>query len=215
MSTSNSGFLKFIVLLLLGFAVWSVYRIETLSGKIETLSGNSGIADMTDSTLSEDCSDVKPSEQAADIRRLQSKVESLERELAVLSGKMDKLEKNRREDSGSIVSRLFGGNDDNGAAVGKRHSGVAAKVRVDNHYVEGDTYLPDNTGGYDGVVVINVSVDAIGIVTEASVGRSSTISDEDLLYECREAALKTRFSYNPSSSYEGTRGTITYTFTTE
>ena len=78
---------------------------------------------MTDSTLSEDCSDVKPSEQAADIRRLQSKVESLERELAVLSGKMDKLEKNRREDSGSIVSRLFGGNDDNGAAVGKRHSG--------------------------------------------------------------------------------------------
>lgn len=39
------------------------------------------------------------------------------------------------------------------------------------------------------------------------------IADKDVQYACREAALKTRFSYNSNAGHDSrARGTITYTF---
>ncbi|MCR5547639.1 MAG: hypothetical protein K6F25_02695, partial [Bacteroidales bacterium] len=89
---------------------------------------------------------------------------------------------------------------------------VSAKVKVENRYVESTTYLPKVATGPAGVVVINVTMDRIGIVGSVSVNSASTINDEDIIDLCKEAALKTRFSYNPDAP-DKSRGTITYTFT--
>lgn len=51
----------------------------------------------------------------------------------------------------------------------------------------------------------------MGDVASVSVNKQSTITDEEVIYCCKEAALKTNFSYNfDESNY--TYGTITYTF---
>ena len=43
------------------------------------------------------------------------------------------------------------------------------------------------------------------------VNAASTISDDEILDACKEAALKTSFGYNPDAPNKST-GTITYTF---
>ncbi len=87
----------------------------------------------------------------------------------------------------------------------------SAKIRVENRYAE-RTYLPEGYFKEEGTVVVKVDVDWFGKVVETSI-QSSTISDEDLQYACREAALRTKFSSNTHDGpdYRLT-GTITYTF---
>ena len=51
----------------------------------------------------------------------------------------------------------------------------------------------------------------LGMVGSATVASSTTIMDEDVLYSCKEAALKTDFAYNPDAP-KTSIGTITYTF---
>lgn len=89
---------------------------------------------------------------------------------------------------------------------------VSAKAKVENRYVSGTTYLPKVSTGPTGVVVINVTMDRIGIVGSVSVNSATTILDEDVIDACKEAALKTGFGYNPDAPNKST-GTITYTFT--
>lgn len=89
---------------------------------------------------------------------------------------------------------------------------VSAKVKVEDRYVTGETYLPKVTEGLVGKVVVNIGMTTVGIVTSARINPSSTISDEDILDACKDAALRTDFNYNPQASSKQT-GTITYTFT--
>ena len=89
---------------------------------------------------------------------------------------------------------------------------VSAKVKVENRYVSGTTYLPKVSAGPTGIVVINVTMDRYGTVVSASANAATTINDEDIIDLCKEAALKTDFSYNPDAP-DKSRGTITYTFT--
>jgi len=89
---------------------------------------------------------------------------------------------------------------------------VTAKVKVENRYADRKVVLPEVTTGPTGKVVVNVGMDRIGIVSSASIGQGTTITDEDVLDLCKEAALKTQFSFNPDAP-ETSRGTITYTFT--
>lgn len=91
---------------------------------------------------------------------------------------------------------------------------VSAKVKVENRYVSGTTYLPKVSVGPTGVVVINVTMDQVGIVGSVSVNTATTITDEDIIDLCKEAALKTSFSFNPDAPSKS-RGTITYTFTSK
>ena len=72
------------------------------------------------------------------------------------------------------------------------------------------TPLPKVTTGPAGVVVINVTMDRVGIVGSVSVNPNSTITDEEILDQCKEAALKTSFAYNPDTHNKST-GTIIYT----
>ncbi len=52
----------------------------------------------------------------------------------------------------------------------------------------------------------------VGIVSKATVNSGTTITDEEILDACKEAALKTSFGYNPEAP-DHSVGTITYTFT--
>ncbi len=89
---------------------------------------------------------------------------------------------------------------------------VKAKERIEDRYAMGGVVLPDVECDSEGVVVVDITVDRLGIVTGAEEGSGTTISDEEVLYRCREAALKTRFSYNPDAGPQ-TSGTIKYIFT--
>lgn len=89
---------------------------------------------------------------------------------------------------------------------------VTAKVKVEDRYVPYRTYLPNISEGPVGKVVVNITIEHSGSVVSARINPESTISDEDILDACKEAALKTGFSYNPEAPSKQT-GTITYTFT--
>lgn len=89
---------------------------------------------------------------------------------------------------------------------------VKAKERIEDRYATGGVVLPDVECDSEGVVVVDITVDRLGIVTGAEEGSGTTISDDEVLYRCKEAALKTRFSYNPDAEPQ-TSGTIKYIFT--
>ena len=56
-----------------------------------------------------------------------------------------------------------------------------------------------------------VKMNQLGMVGSATVASGTTIIDADVLYSCKEAALKTDFAYNPDAP-KTSIGTITYTF---
>ncbi len=73
---------------------------------------------------------------------------------------------------------------------------------------------PNYPGQYEGVVVIEITVDGNGVVTDARyTARGSTTLEERLVSEARAAALKARFSRKPDSPVQ--KGTIKYTFRLE
>ena len=78
--------------------------------------------------------------------------------------------------------------------------------------MQGATYLPKVSTGSAGIVIVNVVLNRLGTVGSVSIDANSTITDEDILDACKEAALKTDFAYNPEAP-DKSRGTITYTFT--
>jgi TonB family protein len=89
------------------------------------------------------------------------------------------------------------------------------KVRVEDRYVQGEPELPAGKFNEEGTVVVKVLIDFGGRVVSTSI-QSSTVTDEDVQYACREAALKTRFSYNVHAGADSRlAGTITYTFSAQ
>jgi TonB family protein len=89
------------------------------------------------------------------------------------------------------------------------------KVRVEDRYVQGEPELPAGKFNEEGTVVVKVLIDFMGGVTSTSI-QSSTVTDEDVQYACREAALKTRFSPNVHAGADSRlAGTITYTFSAQ
>jgi TonB family protein len=91
----------------------------------------------------------------------------------------------------------------------------SVKVRVEDRYVQGEPELPAGKFNEEGTVVVKVLIDFMGGVTSTSI-QSSTVTDEDVQYACREAALKTRFSPNVHAGADSRlAGTITYTFSAQ
>lgn len=89
---------------------------------------------------------------------------------------------------------------------------VTAKVKVEDRYVRGETYLPKITEGPIGKVVVSICINNGGWVISARIKPESTISNEDVLDACKDAALRTMFSSNYEVS-DKHPATITYTFT--
>jgi TonB family protein len=91
----------------------------------------------------------------------------------------------------------------------------SVKVRVEDRYVQGEPELPAGKFNEEGTVVVKVLIDFGGRVVSTSI-QSSTVTDEDVQYACREAALKTEFSSNVHAGADSRlAGTITYTFSAQ
>lgn len=94
----------------------------------------------------------------------------------------------------------------------KMRVSVTAKVKVEDRYVRRELYLPKITEGPTGKVIVDITMDYGGDVNSARINSASTISDEDILDACKDAALRTCFSINTEAPTKQ-QATITYTFT--
>ena len=73
----------------------------------------------------------------------------------------------------------------------------------------GTLYRPTYSGNQEGIIVVDIRVDASGKVTSATINTSKTnISDERLRKESVDAALKNKFSTGNGPAM----GSITYKF---
>ena len=153
--------------------------------------------------------------QVSDLAR---KVSELENILNTLQGTVDRLAKSSSSGSARATASADGSSQSGTATSASSGStgrvSVSAKVKVENRYVQGTTYLPKVTTGPVGVVIINVTMDRVGIVNAVSINAGSTISDEEIVDQCKEAALRTLFSYNPDAP-DKSKGTIAYSFATK
>jgi outer membrane biosynthesis protein TonB len=77
--------------------------------------------------------------------------------------------------------------------------------------VQGQLIFPKYEIQNEGIVVVSISVNAEGIVTQAIPGgKGSTVVDEDLYKIAKDAALKTKFEVKKDAVVQ--KGTIKYTF---
>ena len=178
-------------------------KVSALQGKVDNISTNpSGNTNGTATTgSSKDVSDL-----AKSVSDLQSKVNAMQKTIDRLSSGQQRQTSSSQASSPSTSSQP----SSTGKSSGKLS--VAAKVKVEDRYVNGRTPLPAVSTGPAGVVVIGVTMNRVGIVSKATVNSGTTITDEDILDACKEAALKTSFAYNPDAPNHSV-GTITYTFT--
>ncbi len=178
-------------------------KVSALQGKVDNISTNpSGNSNGTATTgSSKDVSDL-----AKSVSDLQSKVNAMQKTIDRLSSGQQRQASSSQASSPSTSSQP----SSTGKSSGKLS--VTAKVKVEDRYVNGRTPLPAVSTGPAGVVVIGVTMNRVGIVSKATVNSGTTITDEDILDACKEAALKTSFAYNPDAPNHSV-GTITYTFT--
>ena len=179
----NSKGLKLVVLLVALLAIWNTYRIETVEG--------GSILDFQSDSLEVAEDDVF------------GRIAILEEQVSELQSKIDRLSSSQSSTGKSTTSTRP-------TRTTASKPKVEAKVRVENRYVQHKPALPEAKAGCTGVVVIEVKMNSLGMVGSATVAGGTTITDEDVLYSCQEAALKTDFAYNPDT--RTSVGTITYTF---
>ena len=214
---NNSFIVKVLAATLIAILALNVYRTETTKKQLSVVSQSvTRLSERLDTLEYPNFSGVgdaaaKPSSEIKELTRavsgLQKRVESLESKYKNAQSNASRPSQTTQPSAGTVQS---GGS--NASAGPNGRVSVTAKVKVENRYVSGTTYVPKVTTGPTGVVVINVSMDNVGIVGSASIGSETTITNEDILDLCKEAALKTHFSYNPDAPRKSS-GTITYTFT--
>lgn len=219
---NNSYLVKAIAAALILVLGLNVYRTETtkkqmvaLSSKVEALSAK--IDTLEFPTFPEIGSVPSPDASSKQVSALSRSVASLESKVNSLERSVDRLSSNRQQASSSSNTQQKPAASSAAASApsSSPSSGrvsISTKVKVEDRYVSGKTPVPAVSSGPAGVVVIGVTMDRVGIVSKATVNSGTTISDEDILDACKEAALKTSFSYNPDAPNHSV-GTITYTFT--
>ncbi len=178
-------------------------KVTALQGKVDNISSNPSSGSKGSAASAGSGKDV--SDLAKSVSDLQSKVNSLQKAVGRLSGGQ------RQASSNPVSSTASPAQPSSGSKPSGRVS-VSAKVKVEDRYVSGRTPVPSVSNGPTGVVVIGVTMDRVGIVSKATVNSGTTITDEDIIDACKEAALKTSFGYNPEAPNHSV-GTITYTFT--
>ena len=87
---------------------------------------------------------------------------------------------------------------------------VLASYELEDRYVRFQVELPEVVGTQEGDVVVNITVDEMGVVKKTSIGKGTTIKDKAVLEAARKAALKTGFNISIGAALQA--GTITYTF---
>ena len=224
---NNNIIVKGLAIILIAILGLNVYRTETTKKEMSQLAetvdqitarlDSLGVVEAPAGTAA-----AAPAVSKKEFTNLSKSVSSLESKVNTLQGTVDRLSRSQAQSggssraSGSATSEQTSSTGSSAAATRPSSTSgrvsVSAKVKVENRYVSGSTPLPKVTTGPAGVVVINVTMDRVGIVGSVSVNPNSTITDEEILDQCKEAALKTSFAYNPDAPNKST-GTITYTFT--
>ena len=227
MDDNNNFIIKGLAIILIAILGLNVYRTETTKKEMEQLTTtvDQMVTRLDSLGITEAPARVSPAVSGIskkEFTSLAKSVSALESKVSTLQSTIDKLSRSQAQSGGT--SRISGSSSSgqtssasSSAAATKPSSysgrvSVSAKVKVENRYVNGTTYLPKVTSGPAGVVIINVTMDRFGIVGAVSVNSGSTITDEEILDQCKEAALRTSFGYNPDAPNK-TTGTITYTFT--
>ena len=217
MEDNNSFLIKTIAGALILILALNVYRTEStkkqmdrLAATVDNLSVRVGALEYPDfsdfgSVPVQNVDNKAVADLAKGLTQLQSKVNALQKAFDRLSGGQ------RQASSNPVSSTATNAQPSSGSKPSGRVS-VTAKVKVEDRDVSGKTPMPSVTNGPTGVVVIGVTMNRVGIVSKATVNSGTTISDEDVLDACNEAALKTRFGFNPDAPNHSV-GTITYTFT--
>lgn len=131
-------------------------------------------------------------------------------------------EQARREqeaiDKANALANVFGsntqggsgntsGNTQQGNPVGKGNSG-GNSWSLSGRSLVGSLVTPAYDRNVEGIITVNIRVDASGKVLSASIGSPTTISDNVVRNATIDAAKKTRFSSGSGVS----TGTITYNF---
>ena len=116
--------------------------------------------------------------------------------------------------TGSLDSRARGegGSGTGNSGTGSGSDGSAVSYDLGGRRSQGALPIPRYDSQTEGRVVVEISVDREGRVTQATAGfRGSTTLDEDLLKIARDAAMQARFASDPNAPATQ-RGTITYNF---
>lgn len=185
MSTENRTPLVLLVIICLLITIYNLYTVATLQEEIRELK------ELKERTETQPATPMQTSKPAS----ASSSVPS-----AAPSSAASKPAQKRKPDA---VPK---------AISAKKRIKPTAKVRVENRYVSGKTYLPEGNFTIEGEVTVRVEVDWMGRVTSTMIP-SGNIADDDIRYACREAALKTQFSSDPHGDFDSRAfGTITYTF---
>lgn len=224
---NNIIIVKGLAIILIAILGLNVYRTETMKTEMTQLASTVELlsAQLDSFVVFEAQAGTTPTVSGVskkEFSTLSKSVSSLESMVIALQGTVDRLSRSQAQSggtsrvSGSASSGQTSSTGSSAAATRPSSSSgrvsVSAKVKVENRYVSGSTPLPKVTTGPAGFVVINVSMDRVGIVGSVSVNPNSTITVEEILDQCKEAALKTSFAYNPDAPNKSI-GTITYTFT--
>ena len=209
----SKGLIKLLLLIIIGLTVWNTYRIEVEMEKIEeakTESFAESILSNGENSMKMDAINKKVSDLEQKVKTLQSKVNDLSR--LPKNAPVTTTQKSTPTTTTSTSSTSPVSSTATSSSQAKRSlPKVEAKVRVENRYVDFRTPLPSAVEGITGTVVINVKMNRLGTVTSVSVNNGSTITNEDVIYNCKDAALRTNFAYNPDAPTTSV-GTITYTF---
>ena len=209
----SKGITKLLLLILTGLTLWNTYRIEVELEKAEeakTESFAESILSDGENSMKIDALNKKLIDLELKVKTLQSKVNELSRlpkTAQVTTTQKSTPTTTTSPKSTSPVSSIAPSSSQAKRSLPK----VEAKVRVENRYVDFRTPLPSAVEGITGTVVINVKMNRLGTVTSVSVNNGTTITNEDVIYNCKDAALRTNFAYNPDAPITSV-GTITYTF---
>lgn len=145
------------------------------------------------------------------VSKMETRIKKLESEVALLREEINRV-KTTAQNSNVSTAPVSPKNDVSPVTTGKYvECKVTAKAKLENRYPI-FAYEPEVDMAPIGVVVINIEVQEYGRVLNVNVGDGTTISDEDIIDACKEAALQTSFSINDDIRTRQ-RGTITYKFT--
>lgn len=216
--------LAFVFIVILGL---NVYRTETtkkevaqLTASVELLSAQLDSIGSVEAPVGSAPSRAAagPAVSKKDFSNLSQMVTSLGSKVTALQGSVDQLSRAQSKPATEVAAPKSEPVSKPMATAASIPSygkvSVTAKAKVENRVVSRDIVLPKVSSGPSGTVVINVSVNRIGMVGSVSVNSASSIKDEDIIDLCKEAALRTDFAFNPEAPHKS-NGTIIYTFTTK
>lgn len=220
---NNSFVWKGIILILFAATVVNIYRTEEANKQLKELSDAFyGAGGQQDPDFNRDFPGIADAMLRGDIATLQNQFEDLRKEMDAQKQTIKQLKTELSQKSSSHVTTTQAKTSSTSQASSTPSSSptgyqkvpisVQGKVKVENRYVNGKLCYPALSTGYIGTVVVGITINIAGNVSSAKINSGTTITDEDILDACKEAALKTRFSINTDSSNKHP-GTITYTFT--